>query len=494
MPSDNAAAVGQIANSLGDLGNYIYRQSVVKPAVQAQTAATQAGTAGNAAAVLRQEAQTYQQSTAPLQKLNVAAQTRAGQMDIKNLYMGTVQKPSIDKVAPAFPDRTTDADGNPIPNPSLQVPYSEARAKGFVSEGDEPLTQAEINSGIQTPDARPAVSDTASVPLDASIPFIRQPKMVQDVMVNQVIKENPSSIPMTRGEAKAALAARDYQDATSTLPPITPYTLPGGLGITKLSGGPAGVSYEAAQTGATPVLDTTTGGRSGQMMVNGNLVNDPNMVPAKDVGQYTSEINDFQASQKQARNIQDILNANPSLVGANLLTGSHGGTELAQKGRKIGSYVGASPNIGKQNQIQQFLSKQLINTLNQIHIGRVTELELGYLKNNIPSQDAPKDVWDDYMNRYQDALSKSIEERQDILRQNGTPYTPGNPYSSQLPPVTPATGVTPPETSRVGDSSNAGSTGGASASPLTVNSAAELQAAAKAGKKQIIFNGKLYSK
>lgn len=434
--NDNAAAAANAARAGSDFWSNLmnFRQQQAQLPGQRAQSGLQQNQLDLSNQLLPLQVQTAK-NQATQSDLTTGAAKRANNLDVKNYYLNTVTKPDV---GDSFQKVT--------------VPYEQAEAEGQVAAGAE---------------NHPPTWD---VPYNPALPFVRQPKEVQQEMVNRVIASAPEgSAPITPDEATATLAHRDYSEAAAKLPPITPYTLPGGMAPTKLSGGPQGVSWEAANPGVTPIPGQN-GARSGFVMAGGEVKPDPMALAPKEITASQNNLTDLEQSQNEVQKIRDMIGKNPELVGRGVVSG---GSAIPRFGREALSYLGASPNYAKQNQIQQFLGKQLLNTLGQVHIGRVTEMEWNQLQKNMPTQDSPKEVWDDYLDRLSGALQKTYQDQAESLRQNGTPVT-------GLPPISRATKVAPPNTARVGDSNIPGSSdSGSGNSAQTVSSRAEYEALPK---------------
>jgi hypothetical protein len=97
--------------------------------------------------------------------------------------------------------------------------------------------------------------------------------------------------------------------------------------------------------------------------------------------------------------------------------------------------------------VQQFLSKEFLSALQDLHVGRVLEKEYNAVVATIPAQSKPPSVWTDYFkSTFQPFIDKvKASKQQELGVQTGQPQ-------ASLPPVpvdaTPA-GVKAPGTSKV---------------------------------------------
>lgn len=475
MADDLSGGAAAASAGLSRLGNFLQGLAewrVKKPQIQAQTAQLQQQTDQNkqlfdqatlpqAVQNLNQQDQTFQQVTLPRgkQDLSQAGQTfnditlpqgklaLTGQQRQNDLQE---QQLHLTKPAPDVSDQFTDPnvtapDGTPAP-PRVQMPYDEAVEKGYAA-----------------PDAQNH-GDTWTAPYDHSTPFMRQPKAVQDAMVQRVIASNPvPHIPINEADARAALAGQSYRSETAMLPPINPYRMPGGLSIVSGELGPNGNTFKIARPGATRIPGDN-GAPSGFSQVNGEIKEDPLKLAPGDVTERQNTVSSLQRSKSEVQEIRSLLAKTPSLVGRGIISG---GSAIPKAIRSAGSYVGASPSFPGQDRLQKFLSSSLTPILEEVHAGSHPALYKS-LSENIPTQDSTKQAWDDYLNRLENATDQSIEYQSQTLGANGAPITQ---FRGTLPPVSKASRVAPPQTSRVGSSEVPGSTELPSGVPKTVDTA-----------------------
>lgn len=465
MPDGNgaASALAQLSSSarqgLGSLASVIgqYQQyQLQKPQAAANVAATQAGTKQTQQQT-DQANQLFNDVQLPKAKLDLQSAGRENQLGAKNLYLNTVQKPDVSADLTSLPGtfQSTDAQGNPVP--WVKVPYDEAVAGGHAAQADNP-------------------PDSWSVPYDssqASKPFLQQPSAIQEAMISRVIKGTPDgSAPVTRAEAKAALAQQDYKELQATLPPVTPYSVPGGLQIQSLEGGPNGTTFKAVNPGSTPILDSN-GARSGQAITAGEIKPDINALTPADVTQRQQALTDLQATRDETDKIQAMLSKNPDIVGPSMTQGS----TVAQDARKVGAFLGTkNPNFSQQKQIEQYLGALKGGVLAKgANVRNSTEFDA--LLSRIPSQDSPKDVWDDFLGRMQTTLSKEYNDQSGELKKAGIPasnYT--NRFQPALPSVSRAASIAPPKSGASGDTTTPGTAGDTTGAVKTVTTAAEYKA------------------
>lgn len=410
MPQDdNAAASANARSGLGALGQFLYQNSVTKPAVQANTAAQLQQT--------QQADTTFKTATLPTLQLTGARAQRQNAQDVNDLYLKTRLPKDISV-------------NNMVPG----------------------------------------------TPYDPDLPFGQQHPNVQNAMIERTIAERPSQdVPMSKEEASAALAQNEYGLGASVLPPVNIRTIQGldpNLQIDKVTGGPQGISFEAAGGGVRQLLNPD-GTPSGLVNARGNIVTDPNHLKPEDIEAAKSALNTTQAAQDQTQRIQDIINNNPDLVGP--LTGSKAANAMRTAKASVG---GNTQGLSNLNELNQFLAGQLFDSMSGVKVSRWTEAELGQLKQKMPLQTAPKDVWDAYFTRLNKALQRASEDQSELLRGQGVTPRPS------LPPVGPYIPgqIIPPQTHRVGDSVQPGSSGGAGAAPASISSESEYNALPKGSK------------
>lgn len=270
-------------------------------------------------------------------------------------------------------------------------------------------------------------------------PFDQLDPQSQEAIVTAHRMNAPSGVNITPEEVSMSQRQK-YMMAHPSMPGAGSGLVPTEAEVNPLTG-VSGVKYKLNPTIATPI--TSPGGSpTGMINIGGEAKPDPMAMTPKDITERQNRINTVKEAEGVAQNVQQLLKENPDLIGKGILSG---GTKTGQLANTAASWAGNPDKEAKQTYIKQYLGGQLLDTLGQIHIGRVTEMEWNALQKNMPSMSDPKPVWDKYLTRLQTALQLSRQDDEDALKSYGGKQPSGNPFSPKLGPVNLQPSVRPPK-------------------------------------------------
>lgn len=464
---DNAAAAANLNNSFSGLRDFLYKRSVQAPLLAEQVKQAQQNTALGSNQVTLSGISTKQAENAA--------------------HLGTFAA-DLDAPDPDAPQSVPDT----RPQPSTPTPVDSGLTNSVLStESPEDSDTASTLAAALPAGTTSGQSSTPVVPNSLKFGtsyFQELPTGLQ----TKVLKQYALSTPHPELLKMDDVINSYNQHVTQTkLPPVNPYTIGRfGLGITGAESGPEGTkfSYAANPGQAVPILNPD-GTPSGKMRVNGTVADDPSFVPPEKIAGMMGDYANVQNAQSLAGQVTDILDNHPEIYGMNAkdaLKGK-GGTFAGNLGANARALMGDPTQKTLARALDQQQIKGVLDTLSQIHIGRVTEMEWKKLSDSVPQTTDSKETWHNWNNRFKNAIGATQSGLEGILGPAGKLPNWSPSSSTTLPPVTPAASVAPPSAS--GRSTEPGS---ASGGPTVASSQAEVDKMPSG--KHFIWNGKPYIK
>jgi hypothetical protein len=432
----NAAAAGNARGALGNIANFLYEQAVTKPAVQAQTAQTQAQT------------QATQQNTAiqaigipSLQQQAVFA-THPGVS--KNTLTSThPMSTDVSTGANAVQSSTTstpsgaagDGQSGPPPASSMSPQLPNTPAGGTVNQVGSSTQGASSESSVSAP--KPGTLAQPKFPLSD--------EDIDKLGANGISVVRPSA-PVATGSASGATSSPPPTGMAT--PPVSPSASvkqpEPGFNLREHLGEDMGsypqwkqdqiladlrqpfidkkvpVPSDAALTGyfrdqqsayypsvmqrvknLTPVgaevngvkyanMDAVNSDNPQQVVGPGGVVENKNFRNPDQIASAKEELANMNQIDTEAKAAQDAIKNDPSLVG------TIGGSKAGNLVRSGESAVGHPANKEGEIAVKRFLTSQQLSALTNLHLGRITQLEYDGIMQGLPQQSSPKEVWDNY--------------------------------------------------------------------------------------------------
>ncbi len=482
MGDDNAAASANARGGLAGLGDFLYRLQVQRPLVQQETkeAAARTGALGAQTKAMELQNTLTESVTNPLAKRQFALQTLV--LDPAKLpdsfevpgepipaapaaQAAPSASPRWDfKPAPAIKPPTvpgfTGASNTNVNGPGRSILSAPATPGDSTVPGTTagatpsvPRETPNLGSGAGAPKAPEPIrllSGDASMPAPAlpaaepapqvqppqSVPFDKRrllserfhelPENVQQALLRQGREQMAAKgFAVTDGE----LIRRYYENQQASYPPISPWSAPAGLVLKSI--GPNGAEY------LNPKLMESFGANGPQpflMAPDGSVRDNPAYLKPADLIQRRGELATTRSAQKLLGMAKAVIQNNPDAYGQSLSEG-FGGTVPGQIKARVKAVFGNPETYNAQRTLEMQNLKGMLETLGQVHIGRVTEMEWGALSGTMPHLTDDDKVWNEWLDRFNALLS----EAQSALTDTLTPYGYG-----QLPPVKGGVGVTRP--------------------------------------------------
>lgn len=188
--------------------------------------------------------------------------------------------------------------------------------------------------------------------------------------------------------------------------------------------------------------------------LHGEPVNNPAYLPPEKIKDARDDLATINQARQILDNTRGILTSNPELIGPGNLSMLTGGGKIANARRSLGAKVsaGGEAELAKQKQLQQYEVGQILDMLQTLHLGRVTELEYKQLVGKNPSQSDPIENWHQNLARVEQLLQTKYENIANQVRGQGLevqPYSPTPVGAPKLPGVNlPPSGIQAPATPR----------------------------------------------
>lgn len=483
----NASAAANAGQGLNRLANFLYEQQVTKPAQQAQTAETQTQTQAIQGQITAQQLQNKQAlfeqlSNHPIinpDAINAAANGTSQATDISTA-------PNASQVNTTAPVTGAAGDGYSGPAPAsasiTQLPNTPAggtpNQAGSSRQGPDtiasklpPVSDDDLAPsltkpgrsvfGVSSPAGTPgqpgasatppvtsSVSPSPSVTSPAAsavpnggfdfrkelgTPFSALPPTAQTELLKQ----------MRQPFVKAGLPVTDqelighYQNAQSQM--IPPPMMRAGFVPTTLQDG----KVNGVFTGGLDALNNGGGNQGGSARIFdptlGHFVDNPAYTKPAEVASTQSDLAALDQADTMTAQAKAAITANPSVVGP--ISGSAVGNAT----RWVEGAVGSGEHRAQARDVQQFLSKQFLTTLQDLHVGRVLEKEYTAVMDGMPTQTDSAQTWNKFFStRLEPFLSKVRgSKQQELNAQTGQPQ-------ASLPPVSVGPNVATPTASPSG--------------------------------------------
>lgn len=503
--NDNAAASANAGEALRGLGNFLYEQQVQKPNTQAQTAQTQAQTQA-----LQQQmtGAQMQQNAAKLQILreslfspdqeqatNISTQGNAPQSSTTSSVTGPVGDgssgpPPASSMQPQEPNSPAGGAVNmagssrqgpdtistpdwtkpktslaPISNDDLSSVALTKPSTPAGTPGQPGATATPPSTGMSnTPSITSPVSPTASV----KQPDILAPALGQTY--DQLTPEQQSEV-LRRGHSKLANAGfggfisdagmvKEWNEQQQSTVPLArrPVGAVVTTGEVPLAGGGAG---KIVNGGALSAITKGSNGGSPWLInpVTGEASIDPRFAAAasstapKEVAATTDDLNNINQVFKQIKDVREAVAAYPSIIG-NVTGGKVGDAArwLDSAAANIASAIGVKvPGVSSAPQaasdmVKRFMSKQFLESLTTLHVGRVTDQEVKKINDGLPQAMRSPEAFNDYIDK---TLIPMLSDHQKTVmdefeKQTGQPAPAPKFNLGGLPASVSAPGVSAP--------------------------------------------------
>lgn len=326
-----------------------------------------------------------------------------------------------------------------VTQPGLH-PFSETPARGATTSPTPVTSPVSPVPAIKSP-ASPASPASPKGNFDyrneLGTPFYALPQAAQTELLSQMRKPfDNAGLPVSDQE----LIGHYQQLQSQMIPPLmqNPNFIPTGVhggqvegvfgnAIDRFGGGGTSTGNSANQA---RIFDPTVG----------HYVDNPAFTKPADVQSTQSDLANLDQADTMVSQAKNAIKTNPSVVG------KIGGSWMGNLTRAGESVVGNSGNYAGEREVQQFLSKQFLNTLQDLHVGRVLEKEYNAVVDGMPQQSDPPEVWNNFFNsRLEPFLAKvRASKEQELNAQTG-----GQPQSI-LPPVSVGPSVSAPKSSASG--------------------------------------------
>jgi hypothetical protein len=188
-------------------------------------------------------------------------------------------------------------------------------------------------------------------------------------------------------------------------------------------GGPGGGSAEYVNPNAAGEISANGGNEvngsagSNQMYLgpDGTWHENKNFTPADKVQATQSTIAESNNALKLGNEAMQAIEDNPRLVGP------VGGQQVGHLARQAEAVAGSPQNLTGESKLNQFQSKEFLETLGTLHVGRVTDKEYQAVMATMPRRDEPAQAWKDWNKSHFQPLMKTINDslQQELKTQQG---------------------------------------------------------------------------
>lgn len=480
----NAAAASNARGALGNIANFLYEQAVTKPAVQAQTAQTQAqtqatqqNTAVQAIGIpsLKQQAIF---ATHPGISKNTLTSTRPQSTDTSTGANSPQSSTTSDVTGPAG-----DGQSGPAPASAMSPQLPNTPAGGTVNQAGSSTQGASSETGVSAPQPGTLIQKPRLAPIDSdelspvsltrpstpagtpgqpgatntppatgmsTTPSITAPvspsapvNQPETFDLRQHLGDDIASYPPWKQDQilddlrapfeKAKIPVSDaqlvahYREQQSAYYPSAMQRVKGMVPTTAEVNG-----FKFVNPNASEEVGGTAGAPPGNqplmMAPNGTYVANPAYATPEKVKETEDTLATFDQLNQQAQAARDIVKNHPNIVGPVMGTGVGGGLRWAQQATGLANSQGKDglTDYEARDQMGQFLSGQFLSSLSQLHVGRVLETEYQAVQQKMAHATSTPKTWDTFFEKTLTPYLDKARQAQEILlkTQTGQTLTP----------------------------------------------------------------------